>query len=181
MPLYESAYTALTVHVRDESPIYHQATGVEISRTKRLVADFGIHGGEVSTTDPLSGQLEKRAFIRGGFFDTEEAQERLGWTDDEHESVVAKLDKICRDEPYLLAKVEHTQFAASKPWPTYDDTHWKTIPVLAEQLGLLDVALAYERENKQREPVIEGLERKQSEPAPMPVSNPVPDMITLEA
>jgi len=179
--LYESAYTAMVVHVRDESPIYHHATGVEISRTKRLVADFGVHSGEVSVTDPLTGQIEQRASIRGGYFDTEEAKERLGWTDDEHDSVVAKLDKICQDEPYLLARVDTRQFAASKPWPTYDDAHWKSIPLLAEQLGLVEVTLAYERENKKREAVIEALERKMAEPVPMPVSAPVPvGAITLD-
>jgi hypothetical protein len=172
--LYESAYTAMVVQVRDESPIYHQATGVEISRTKRLVADFGVHGGEVSTIDPLTGQPEKRAFIRGGFFDTEEAKIRLGWDDDEHASVVAKLDQICRDEPYLLAKVEHVALIADKPWPTYDETHWKSIPLLAEQLGLVEVTIAYERENGQRESVLSGLEAKQAESMALPASDPVP-------
>lgn len=164
MPLYESCYTAMVVQVRDESPIYHQTTGVEISRTKRLVADFGVHGGEVTMTNPLSGELEKHALIRGRYFDTEEAQQRLGWTDDEHESVVAKLDQICRDEPYLLARVEHREAEAIKPWPTYDETHWKTIPVLAEQLGLVPVTLAYERANKDRESVVELLEKLMGSP-----------------
>lgn len=132
-------------------------------------------------TDPLSGQMEKRAFIRGGFFDTEEAKERLGWTDDEHDSVVAKLDKICRDEPYLLARVEHVPVVANKPWPTYDDTHWKTIPVLAEQLGLTEVALAYEKANKNRQTVVDKLEQPLPTSTFIPESAPVPELITLES
>jgi hypothetical protein len=179
MPIYESCYAALQVPVRDESPIYHHTTGVQIDMVSRLVAEFGVHGGEVTTTDPLTGQLEKRALIRGGFFDTEEAKERMGWSDEEHDSVVAKLDRLCRDEPYLIAKIEHVPVFAAPPWPTYDETHWKTIPTLADSLGFTAQALAYEKENKNREAVVAGLEEKLSQP--LPESAPMPIGITLES
>jgi hypothetical protein len=45
------------------------------------------------------------------------------------------------------------------PWPTYEETHHKQIPVLAEQLGLVNEALAYERaREKPRAEVTERLE-----------------------
>jgi hypothetical protein len=47
---------------------------------------------------------------------------------------------------------------ATIPWPSYGDTHHNKIAVLAAELGLVDAALAYERENKNRESVIASLE-----------------------
>jgi hypothetical protein len=181
--LYESKYTDLTVLVRSESVQYHSATGVEIGRVKPLTAEFGFHGGERMVVNPITNELEPHALIYGRYYDTEEAKERLGWTDDEHEAVVYTLDKLCREQPFLIARVEHEIPAIVKPWPTYDETHWKTIPVLAEQLGLLDTTLAYERENKNREAIVSVLEEKlSSEPRSENLTSaPAEDLITLES
>src|SRR5262245_55886354 len=99
MPLYKSRYTDFQVLVRGESINYHPATGVEIGRTRRLTANFGIHGTPFTETNPLTGELEEHVQITGHFYDSEEAKERLGWTDDEHDSVVYALDKLCREQP----------------------------------------------------------------------------------
>lgn len=181
--LYESNYTALTVLVRPESVQYHGATGVEISRTKALTVDFGTHGGETTIVNPLTGETERHALMHGRFYDTEEAKERFGWDDDEHDAVVQTLDKLCREQPFLVAKVEFSEPEIRKPWPTYDEAHWKTIPVLSQQLGLTETSLIYERANKNRETVIAALEAQMAAEAPLPGSDPLPhsDMITLES
>ena len=182
MALYESSYTDLQVLVRSESIQYHGATGVEVGRVKALTVEFGTHSGETQIVNPISGETERHALIYGRYYDTEEAKERLGWTDDEHEAVIMTLDKLCDKQPYLIARVVMHQPEIVKPWPTYDDTHWKTVPVLAEQLGLLDVALIYERANGQRDSVIEGLERKLNpEPGSGLESHPHEELITLES
>jgi hypothetical protein len=178
--LYESNYADLQVLVRSEVVQYHPATGVEINRIPALTANFGTHGGEYLANDPLTGQPERHAIIHGRFFDTEEAKERIGWSDDEHDSVVYVLDKLCREQPFLIARVEQPEAEIVKPWPTYDETHWKTVPVLAAQLGLTEVALAYERANKNRDAVVTALEG--SEPVVVneePVRHEVPEMISL--
>jgi hypothetical protein len=181
--LYESNYTALTVLVRPESVQYHGATGVEIARTKALTVDFGTHGGEIPIVNPLTGETERHALMHGRFYDTEEAKERFGWDDEEHESVVMALDKLCREQPFIIAKVEFHQPEIVRPWPTYDEAHWKTIPTLAQTLGLTETALVYERANKNRETVVAALEAQMVEHADLPESAPLPreDLITLES
>ena len=162
--LYQSKYADLQVFIRSQSIQYHPATGVEIGRVPRLTANFGMHGGEYMVEDPLTGQPERHAQIYGHFFDTEEAKERLGWTDEEHESVVYTLDRLCKSQPFLIAKVEHeaTQLplAPSKPWPNYDEMHWRSIASTAESIGMVEGAIVYEKENRKREAVIEALEAK---------------------
>ena len=108
------------------------------------------------TLEPVAGRI--------GVYDTAEEQERNGWDDATREKV----------EKFLLAKanlgVDFTQVekivgVASKPWPSYDETHHFKIPALAAELGLLDEALAYEQANKNRDSVISGLEEKLAIPA----------------
>jgi len=167
MALYKSAYAAFQVLVRSESPIFHQATGVEIGRITPLVADFGEHGGTFNSENPLTGQMEEHAVIHGHFFDSEAAQQQLGWSDEERESVEAAIERIGRQQPFLVAKVEFEVVPAEKPWPTYDDMNAEQVAQFAESLGLVREALLYESENKQRKTLIAQLEEtlSVSEPA----------------
>jgi hypothetical protein len=169
--LYQSHYSDLQVLVRSEAVIYHPATGVETNRIPALTANFGTHGKEFQALNPLTGEMEMRSDIRGHFFDTEAAAERLGWTPEEQESVISVLDRLCLEQPFMIAKVVHEVVVAQPPWPTYEETHHKTIPVLAQQLGLVQETLAYERENRNREGIISALTEAQDS---------VPEMITLE-
>lgn len=156
--LYKSAYSAFQMLVRSEAVHYHPATGVEIGRTKALTADFGDHRGTFNFENPLTGQNEEHAMIHGHYFDTEAAQEREGWTDEERESVEAALDKLAREQPYLVAKIEFEQPKAPKSWPTYDEMSPSDVARLAVTMGLSEQALAYERENLNREDVIKKIE-----------------------
>jgi len=178
--LYQSAYLNFQHIVRSETIYYHPASGMETSRIKGLVASFGLPGSEFSIVNPLTGETERHAEIRGGFFDSDAAKEQQGWTDEEHDIVVESLNKLCVQQPTVCARVEQEIYAPVKPWPTYDETHHKTIPVLAGQLGLVELTLAYERENRNREGIIAALEEQLSPREPMPESAPVPAMIGLD-
>lgn len=165
--LYESKYSDLQVIIRARSLTFHHATGVQTGEIPPLVARFGMHHGEISVENPLTGEVEQRALIQGHFYDTDAAAESLGWTEDEKESVEAALDRLCKQQPFLIAKIEHEApvFGLAKPWPSYDETHWKTVSVLAKQLGLVDEVLAYERANAKREGVLNALEENVEEVA----------------
>jgi len=170
--LYQSHYSDLQVLVRSEAVIFHPATGVETNRIPALTANFGTHGKEFQSLNPLTGEMEMRSDIRGHFFDSEAAKEKLGWSDEEHESVISVLDRLCMEQPFMIAKVVHEIPVPQPPWPTYEETHHKTIPVLAKQLGLVEQTLAYERANRNRDGIVIALE--EAKDAPMP------EMITLE-
>lgn len=186
MAVYKSGYAALQVLVRPEIPFYHPITGVETHRVRRLTADFGYHGGEFTAPNPLTGELEQHAIIHGHFFDTEVAAEREEWSDDERASVETALDKLCREQPYLIAKIDLTPAAAPAPWPTYDTTAEKQIAKLAISLGLVPETVLYERENENRDLIVAELtdwlvdnpvEEVYEEPAPAKIE---PGMITLQ-
>jgi hypothetical protein len=70
-----------------------------------------------------------------------------------------KLDSVARKQPNTLQSVDYVVPPAGKPWPTYDD---EPDPVKvfedAVRLGLATKALAYERENRQRQDVMAALE-----------------------
>ena len=94
---------------------------------------------------------------RIGVYDTDVEQERNGWDDETREKV----------EKWMLAKANHgldfALFAEARipvgaPWASYDATHHLQIPKVAVALGLVELTLAYERENKNRESIVEKLE-----------------------
>lgn len=173
--LYKSSYADFQVLIRPPVVHYHPITGVELSRTKPLRANFGSHGGEFTSPNPMTGELERHAIIHGHFFDSEAAQERLDWTDEERESVEAALAKLAREQPYLLVKVDLTRPKREAPWPTYDETAEKDVVQFAKTLGLDHEALAYELENKARPKIISGLEDGLVEREPEPTPEPKPE------
>lgn len=165
--LFKSPFSGFRAQVRSEAIIYHPNTGVEINRVPALTAEFGIFGEEFDQTLP-DGSTHRSASITGGFFDSAEAAERLGWTPDEHDSVVAELERWSTRWPEAVQVF--SKQPAGKPWPTFDDAHHNQISVLAEQLGLVAEALAYEVENENRESVVSKLqeivEKQSSEAVP---------------
>jgi hypothetical protein len=182
MTLYKSAYADFQVLARGESIVYHPATGVEIGRTKELVAQFGEHGGTFTSENPLTGALEEQALIHGHFFDSVAAQEKLGWNDDERTSVEYAIEKIAREQPFLVMKVEYEIAPAPKPWPTYDEMNADGVLEWASKLGLIGEALTYEQENKQRKVLIANLEEtlaRQYADESRDDAVPVPEAITL--
>lgn len=172
MALYKSAYSAFMVLVRSEAVMYHPATGVEINRVPSLTAEFGEHGGTFNAENPLTGQLEEHAIINGHFFDSESAQERLGWSDEERESVEMAIEKIGREQPFLVARVDLEVRPTGKPWPTYDEMNAESVLSFANALGLIEQALAYENENKARKTLIAQLEEAREDLARSAVADP---------
>lgn len=151
---YRSKFAAFVKNVRPEAQIVHPSTGVVINKVPALRAEFGEHGAEYEYTDP-DGITQKASDIRGYFFHSGQAQERHGWTDEERETVEASLDALCQRWPEAVWV--HSAPHAEKPWASYDETHHKQIPALAQATGSVVAALAYEQENKNRAEVVEKL------------------------
>jgi hypothetical protein len=103
----------------------------------------------------------------GGWFDTEEAQRRKGWTDEERTIVENELLRYCRNNPNpdpfdkqldSYGAIElYKEPVPTPPWPTYDSMHHFAIPKFARQSGLVQQALAYEQRMLNRPGVIEKL------------------------
>ena len=161
MALYKSPHALLRINVRSGVPARpHPATGIPdpTSEIKEIVAEFGIGGNEFTVYNPETGQNETYADITGHFFDSVEAAERQGWTEEEHEAVVKIVDDWCRKSPAMVQKIERVHVAAPRPWPTFDENDPEEVVEFATKAGLVPHALRYERENAQRADVIVALE-----------------------
>lgn len=110
------------------------------------------------------GQLEDR--IEGGkvspvsrisVFDSRATQEHLEWTDEEHDLVVEKLRKSPMNGVEFFEAEEPRRPA---PWNGYDELEDVDRILTAVEVTGVDPAgvIAYERENADREEVIEALE-----------------------
>jgi hypothetical protein len=150
--VYGSKASAYQVLVRSAYDQWNQDGSVLLSRRPPLTAEFASHNGEVRFENPLTGQMDTGADIRGHFFDSAVQAEEKGWTQQEHDDVVAVLDRLCVQDPEHIWA--HSVAKAGKPWPTYDGVHHNQVPVLAEQLGLVAEALTYEQQNANRASVV---------------------------
>lgn len=154
---FESRYSLLRVHVRDEIWDY---SNPQLPRRIRpaIVAEFGFVNAEWRDSE-----IGERVEIVGGFFDSDEAAKRLGWTDEEK--------KLCEDKLLLMLETGeagtdfrlHHDKPITVPWPNYDKTHHNQIATIAKATGSVDQALRYERANKKREGVIKALEEAWAE------------------
>lgn len=157
--LYRSPHKGFIQNVHKGTPERHPVTGDIIGwRIPRLVADFGSMGGEQTIVNPETGGHVQVADIRGGFFDSMEAQERLGWTDEWREMVERKLDEVAQSRPDYVQKVVAVHVPAPIPWVTYNELSADDVVDLAPKLNLVAESLRYERENQNREEVVVMLE-----------------------
>ena len=154
---FKSNFKSFQAIARHGHTIYHPVTGTKTGEVKPLIAEFGIHSGEYTVEDPVTGATSTFADIRGFFYDLDEDAQKKGWTDDEKEAVRARLLRLSEEWPEAV-QVHHAPQAAA-PWPTYDSTHHSKIAILAGELGLVHETLAYERANKDRPAVIADLEK----------------------
>jgi hypothetical protein len=146
-------------------PFFRQltATGETLTETRELKAEFATHGAEMVHTDS-DGVQTMHPDIRGHYFNLDAQAEQKGWTDDEKETVARKLlMEIVVKYPGECRL--HSAAPAGRPWPKYDTAHHNQIPVLAEQFGCVAEALAYEKENKNRESVVAKLNELLATPA----------------
>ena len=127
--------------------------------TKELVAEFGTGGPEY--VGEAFGSPHQSADISGFFFDSELQATEKGWTDEERQIVEEKVLEACRKFPEYFWQIEARK--ATAPWPTYDKTPHTQIPLLATTTGTIHEALAYERQNKNRETVVAKLEEALAE------------------
>jgi hypothetical protein len=156
---FGSRASAYYVCVQAKEPQYLPGTSTIIGQSKEILAEFGECEGEYEAldrngeplVDPGTGQqFGKTANIRGHFFDSREQQRTKGWTDEEHDRVVARLTYLC-DHPVHRADIwllEDVKLAP--PWPTYDTTHHNTVIQIARDTGMLGETLNYEVQNKNR-------------------------------
>jgi hypothetical protein len=149
--------------IRRERHDRHPVTGDIIKTYPKIDVIFGEAGSEFKYRDPDTGREEVGAEIRGHYFDTEAWQRDGDWTDEDREQVERHLLGKCETVPEWISV--HSDPPAVAPWPTYDSTHHNAVAGLSEQLGLVDQALVYERQNKNRDSVIEQLEAKRADAA----------------
>jgi hypothetical protein len=155
MLFHSPRYSALVVNIRSPIEIPHPTLPKIIGEVTPLVADFAQHGGEYDYVTP-DGEQIRVADIRGHYFDSVVAQEQNGWTDDERIEVEEGLAKLSKQRPTLLYAV--TPPKADLPWPTYGDVPREDRAELAINLGLVEQALAWERENTNYKTVVSKLE-----------------------
>ena len=148
---FRSPYSAYQVICRPYTPL-RTPQGDVYDEIRELLAEFAIHGAEYQY-ETAEGTTEIAADIRGNFFDLDSQAEQKGWDDEEKEIVARKfLREIIVKYPGQCQLVEAIKPVA--PWATYDDCHHNRIPALAQELGCLPQALAYEKSSKNREGVV---------------------------
>lgn len=159
------------VVVRNETPALYDTGGRMIAPVKRrLFAKFTRGVAPTWAVEIAEKTFELRKMHLEvtvqqwiAYYDSVEDQAAMGWTDEERKAIEEKLDGH-----HAAMLVERPRVAA--PWPTYDETHHGKIAALAEELGLVSQALAYEADNKKRPSVIEALQ--ELAPAPDPADEP---------
>lgn len=157
--LFKSPHKNLTVNVRKPVMERHPASGDIIGvKSRRLSAEFGVQGGSSMVLDPVSGQNIEVAELWGGFFDSAAVADHLGWTEDEHDAVVATLRYKCSVLPGMIQEVKALHVPAPLPWPTFTQSDAAEAVELAGRLKLVPETLRYERENLRRAVVLEALE-----------------------
>ena len=125
-------------------------------------------GNEQDARNPVLGMEalsieNKHADIRGGAFDLDYAADRLGWTDEQRATAAAKLLRKAHDPTFRWVTL-YEPATPTPPWPTYDKlTNYLEIAKLAESLGLLGEAIAYERYTKNRDGVLTELIKRRDE------------------
>jgi hypothetical protein len=154
--VFKSKFAGFVVKVRSEATVVHPSTGVVINKIPALRCEFGEFGAEYDFEDP-DGNMSKAADIRGHVYDTDAAAAQASppWTAEEKDTVEQVLLQWCDRWPEAIWL--HSEAPAVKPWPKYDETHHKSVPTLAEQLGLVAEAVTYEKQNKNRPEVVEKL------------------------
>ena len=99
--------------------------------------------------------------VAGGVFDLDTVAANKNWDEEDKETVARVLLKLVENPAFNDFELAPEPVAPGKPWPKYDDTHHFKIASMAEELGLVDEALAYERFTKNRDGVVKALVEKQ--------------------
>jgi hypothetical protein len=154
MALFRSQFNAFRQKIRSPHSTYHPVTGVPLENHPGIYAEFGVLGAEETIVNPETGEITTSADIRGGFFDSDEAAERLGWDADLKETAETVLRREAQKTPFMLEEVLPVAVPAEKPWPTYDEFEPEIIIRLSPELRLVPETVAYEREHLNRVDVL---------------------------
>lgn len=157
MALFHSPHANLQVICSKTRIKFHPVTGDEIDRTPGIWANFGKLGPQYSYENPLTGEVGTGAEISGHYYDTDVEAAQNGWDQDTKDMVERKLRALAVREPARIQEEVREIVRAARPWPTYDSLDAAQVLELAPALGLEAEALAYERENRGRPTVIDGL------------------------
>lgn len=158
LALFRSPHPGFVQNVR-ASVTLRNSRGDPIGLEPALRAEFGVFGPEQPFTNPETGESIMVADVRGGFFDSLQAQEANGWSDEDREYVELILRQVGERRPDYVQEVKAVHVPAPLPWATYDTlTDCKEIVELAQRLSLVPETIRYERENLQRPDVLAPLE-----------------------
>ena len=155
--LFKSKHANFQAVIRPERYKYHPTTGDVIETVPAIWANFGTFGDQYTFTNPETGETMQGAHISGFAYDTDEEAAKNGWDQETKEFVERTLLKISAREPERVWMVQRETPKAPLPWPSYDSLDADQILELAPQLGQVDAVLAYERENRQRPAILDGL------------------------
>lgn len=164
---YGSKASAFQAIIQGPEPEYLPGTATQVGVKKTIVAEFAEQGGEFDVLDangdalidPGTGRpVGKTANIRGHYFDSRMQQEAKGWTDAEHDRVVARLEFLCTTQPGQVWRLEAPRFG--EPLPGWDGLSAARKLALAGELGVVGEALNYERQEAADLELVGRLEKK---------------------
>lgn len=115
----------------------------------------GMHHKGLPIDRDTEEHFSPRSRISG--FDSEKAQAENGWSDEERELVEQKLRE---SHHYGSDHIELVPQPAALPWPTYDNDGAEQVVLIARATGLVEEAIAYERENRNRDEVLVALKEE---------------------
>lgn len=120
--------------------------GDVIEEKKPLTAEFAEHYGEFTQPHPdAPGGTHLSAGIMGHYFNSEFAQLKNGWTDEERELVEKVLLRECKRFPGDVWLIEEPK--APLPLPKWDELSSTRRLALAGELNVLAEAVAWEAQN----------------------------------
>lgn len=173
MALFYSPHAAFRALIREQRDRRHPTTGDIIETEHALWADFGQLGQEYHFRNPETGEEQRSAHIIGHYYDTDAMAAEKGWDQETHDLVIRRLRDLAKKQPEVVREEIREKPKAVAPWPTYDQATPDQILELAPALGLVQQALAYERENRDRPHVTAGLNALLG--AVLPVEDDGPD------
>ena len=169
-----SRSAGLTMPLRDTKTEYHPQTGAVLKVNPALSVQFQHSGGAPDwakdAVQKLPGWgnglgLNEDPFSRVGVLDTDEEAKRQNWTPEEKEFVEQALEKAPSNGiEYVICAPPKT----AKPWDKYDEFVGEdAVEKILYTVDLIGAdpksVLRYEKENLNRQDVIEALEEKVSE------------------
>lgn len=156
--IFYSKFASLQILVRPQlRKAIETPVGPVVEEIPAISVEFGTHGEEYRYVDPVTGNEDVAGDIRGHYLDLDAEAERQGWSEEEKELVKNSLLKICQQWPEAIRVYEPPK--PEPPWRTYDEAPPERVAALAEELGLVHEAIAYEQATKARARVLKDLDK----------------------